>query len=80
MKQQARGQVDRPVWRRWRLSGNDGLPAERPRGKDLGVSQNEGYLNGGPHDKDYSILGSILGSPSFGKLPFGRFQKWRAPK
>ena len=23
---------------------------------------------GGPHDKDYSILGSILASPSFGKL------------
>ena len=25
---------------------------------------------GGPHNKDYSILGSILGSPYFGKLPF----------
>ena len=24
---------------------------------------------GGPHNKDYSILGSILGSPYFGKLP-----------
>ena len=23
----------------------------------------------GPNDKDYSILGSILGSPHFGKLP-----------
>ena len=35
----------------------------------LGVSQNNGYLYGGPHNKDYSILGSILGSPDFGKLP-----------
>ena len=24
----------------------------------------------GPSNKDYSILGSILGSPQFGKLPF----------
>ena len=24
---------------------------------------------GGPYDKDYTILGSILGSPYFGKLP-----------
>ena len=24
----------------------------------------------GPNNKDYSILGSILGSPYFGKLPF----------
>ena len=36
---------------------------------DVGVSQNEGYLLGGPHNKDYSILGSILGSPYLGKLP-----------
>ena len=28
--------------------------------KDMGVSQNYGYLFGGPHNKDYSILGSIL--------------------
>ena len=28
-----------------------------------------GTLIGGPHNKDYSILGSILGSPNFGKLP-----------
>ena len=34
------------------------------------VSQNWGYLFGGPHNKDYSIWGSILGSPYFGKLPF----------
>ena len=29
-----------------------------------------GYLLGGPHHKGYSILGSILGFPYFGKLPF----------
>ena len=29
-----------------------------------------GHLIGVPHNKDYSILGSILGSPCFGKLPF----------
>ena len=28
----------------------------------MGVSQNYGYLFGGPHNKDCSILGSILGS------------------
>ena len=36
----------------------------------MGVSQNYGYLLGGPNNKDYSILGSILGSPYFGKLPY----------
>ena len=30
----------------------------------VGVSQNQGYLFGGPNNKDYSILGSILGSPT----------------
>ena len=33
----------------------------------MGVSQNWRYLFGGPHNKDYSILGSILGFPYFGK-------------
>ena len=36
----------------------------------MGVSQNQGCLFGGPHNKDYSIWGSILGSPYFGKLPY----------
>ena len=27
------------------------------------VSQNQGYLSGGPHNKDYRILGSVVGSP-----------------
>ena len=31
----------------------------------MGVSQNYGYLFGGPNNKDYSILGSILGFPLF---------------
>ena len=29
-----------------------------------------GYPFGSPNNKDYSILGSILGSPNFGKLPY----------
>ena len=35
----------------------------------MGVSQNWGYLFGGPHNQDYGILGSILGHLYFGKLP-----------
>ena len=34
------------------------------------VSQNYGYHFGGSFNKDYSILGSILGSPYLGKLPY----------
>ena len=34
----------------------------------FGVSQNYGYHFGGPNNKDENILGSILGSPYFGKL------------
>ena len=37
------------------------------------VSQNEGYHLGGPNKKDYNILGSILGSPYFGKLPYSLY-------
>ena len=36
----------------------------------MGVSQNRGIPFGGPYKKDYSILGSILGSPYVGKLPY----------
>ena len=32
-------------------------------------SQNWGYHHGGAYNKDYHILGSILGSPCVGKLP-----------
>ena len=35
----------------------------------MGVSQIRGTLFRGPYNKDYSIFGSILGSPYFGKLP-----------
>ena len=36
------------------------------------VSQNWGVsFLGSPHNKDHSMLGSILGSPYFGKLPHG---------
>ena len=33
----------------------------------MGISNNSGCPFGGPYNKDYSILGSILGSPHFGK-------------
>ena len=36
----------------------------------MGVSQNWGYHFRGPNNQDYSVLGSILGSPYFGKLPY----------
>ena len=39
---------------------------------EVGVSQNWGYHFGGPYTKGYSILGSLLGCPHFGKLP----SKW----
>ena len=42
---------------------------QRPLLNNMGISQNYGYLLGGPHNKDYSMLGSTLGSPCFGKLP-----------
>ena len=34
------------------------------------VSPNWGYPFGGPYNKDSNILGSILGSPYVGKLPY----------
>ena len=44
----------------------------------MGVSLNLGYHVGDPDCREYSILGSILGSPHFGKLPYTMFQ--RVPK
>ena len=41
-------------------------------GRHMVVSPNYGYHVGGPYNKDCSILGSILGSPYFGKLPYSR--------
>ena len=34
-----------------------------------GVPKIGGYPFGGPNNKDYSILGFMLGYPNFGKLP-----------
>ena len=34
------------------------------------LSQNYGYHFGGPNNNDYSILGSVLGFPYLGTLPF----------
>ena len=36
----------------------------------MGGSPKLGVPFGGPNNKDYSILGPILGSPHFGKLPY----------
>ena len=54
------------------LDGNEGMEKkmETTIVGYMGDSQNWGYLFGGPNNKDYSILGSILGYPSFGKLPY----------
>ena len=40
------------------------------QGLGFKVSQTLGYLFGGPHNKDCSISGSILASPSSGKVPY----------
>ena len=37
----------------------------------LGAPTAQGYLFGGPPNKDSSEMGSILGFPNFGKLPHG---------
>ena len=37
----------------------------------MGVSQNKGYHSGGPHNKDYNMLGTILGFPYFGNCHVG---------
>ena len=39
-------------------------------GSIWGIPKIGGYLFGGPNNKDYSILGSILGYLYFGKLPY----------
>ena len=39
----------------------------------MGVSQNQGYHFGGPNNKDYNILGSILGSLYLGNYHIKRF-------
>ena len=37
----------------------------------MGLSQNQGYNSGGPYNEDYSILGSMLGSPIWGNYHMG---------
>ena len=44
---------------------------EETQKRDLEVSQNRGTLFGGPYNKDYSILGSILGSLILGNYHLG---------
>ena len=39
----------------------------------MGDSLNQGTFLGGPHNKDCSIFGSILGSLYFGKLPYREY-------
>ena len=39
------------------------------------ISQNYRYLIGGSHNKDYNVLGSILGSAYCGKTPYKGFEK-----
>ena len=36
----------------------------------MGVCQNYGYPFGGPYNKDYNILRSILGSRHLGNVPY----------
>ena len=36
-----------------------------------------GVSFGGPYNKDYSILGSIMGYPNFGKLPYHLLFPWK---
>ena len=45
-------------------------PATEVRGVIWGFPKIRVTLLGGPNDKDSSILGSILGSPYFGKSPY----------
>ena len=41
----------------------------------MGLSQIRGTLFRGPYNEDYSILGSILGSPYFGQLTYGEIPR-----
>ena len=59
VRQPRAGGTRRPLW---------GGPSFGAR--DMGISQKLGVPFWGVYNKDYSILGSILGSPDFGKLPY----------
>ena len=51
--------------------GSDELEAKVFKDGLYGGFLKLGVPFGGPHNKNYSILGSILGYPNFGKLPYG---------
>ena len=51
------------------IAGTDNSELE-VRCRIWGFPKIRGTFVGGPYNKDYSILVSILGSPYFGKLPF----------
>ena len=54
----------------WLASASIKRHGEREAMRQIAVCWGfQGYLFGGLHNKDYNILGSILGSPYFGKLP-----------
>ena len=53
----------------WQPDSNRGKGLKCIPNAYMGVSQDWGYPFEGPNNEDYSILGSILGSPYFGKLP-----------
>ena len=48
--------------------GQEAISEPSPQLRNVGFPK-LGVLFGGPHNKDYSILGSRLGSAYFGKLP-----------
>ena len=48
------------------MEATPGLPESIAKSEFLKI---RGIFFGGPYNKDYSILGSILGSHNFGKLP-----------
>ena len=57
------------------MCGNMGLFRDNGKWKLLFRVQGLGYPFGGPHNKDSSILGSKLGSPSFGQLAYVPFRE-----
>ena len=50
------------------------VPRDAGKGSHVRLCQKQPYPFGGLHNKDYSVWGSLLGSPYFGKAPCG---EWR---
>ena len=46
------------------------LMSPEMEGPHIVVSLHSGCLFRGPNNKDHNIMGSLLGSPYFGKLPY----------